>query len=154
MPESHRAIVVVHVTRVADSCGYGVPLMDYEGERPHQAASSAKRVRVHGPDAYVDYQREHNAASIDGLPAVELPEAARSLGARSMSSACATRGRPVDLPGDVDLVVLAVGADPPGAPEPPPEAELALLGEARRGRRACRRATRKSRPGSWRTPLR
>ncbi len=70
--ESHRAIVVVHVTRVADSCGYGVPLMDYVGERSHQAASSAKRVRVHGPGAYLDYQREHNAASIDGLPAVEV----------------------------------------------------------------------------------
>jgi hypothetical protein len=72
VPESHRAIILVHVTRVADSCGYGVPLMDYVGERPHQAASSAKRVRVQGPDAYVAYQREHNAASIDGLPAVEL----------------------------------------------------------------------------------
>ena len=72
VPESHRSIVVVDVNRVADSCGYGVPLMDYVGERPHQAASSAKRVRVHGPDAYVDYQREHNAASIDGLPAVEV----------------------------------------------------------------------------------
>jgi hypothetical protein len=72
VPESHRAIIVVHVNRVADSCGYGVPLMDHVGERPHQAASSAKRVRVHGPDAYVAYQREHNAASIDGLPAVEV----------------------------------------------------------------------------------
>jgi predicted pyridoxine 5'-phosphate oxidase superfamily flavin-nucleotide-binding protein len=70
--ESRRAVIVVHVTRIADSCGYGVPLMSYEGERPHQAASSAKRVRVHGPQAYVDYQREKNAASIDGLPAVEL----------------------------------------------------------------------------------
>src|ERR687898_834325 len=68
VPESHRAIIVVHVTRIADSCGYGVPLMDYAGERPHQAKSSAKRVRVHGPDAYLDYQREKNAASIDGLP--------------------------------------------------------------------------------------
>jgi hypothetical protein len=72
VPESHRAIVVVHVTRVADSCGYGVPLMRYEGERPHQAASSAKRVRVNGADAYVAYQREKNAVSIDGLPAVEV----------------------------------------------------------------------------------
>ena len=72
VPESHRSIVVVAVNRVADSCGYGVPLMDYVGERPHQAASSAKRVRVHGPGAYVDYQREHNATSIDGLPAVEV----------------------------------------------------------------------------------
>jgi len=72
VPQSHRAVIVVHVDRVADSCGYGVPLMEYAGERPHQAASSAKRVRVHGPDAYVGYQREHNAVSIDGLPAVEV----------------------------------------------------------------------------------
>ena len=77
VPESHRAIIVVHVTRIADSCGYGVPLMDYAGERPHQAKSSAKRVRVHGPDAYLDYQREKNAASIDGLPAVGAAEYAR-----------------------------------------------------------------------------
>jgi hypothetical protein len=72
VPESRRAVIVVHVTRISDSCGYGVPLLAYEGERPHQAASSSKRVRVHGPAAYEDYQREHNAASIDGLPAVEL----------------------------------------------------------------------------------
>ena len=74
VPEAHRAIVVVGVTRVADSCGYGVPLMSYEGERPHQAASAAKRVRVRGPLAYDEYQREHNTRSIDGLPAVEPGE--------------------------------------------------------------------------------
>jgi hypothetical protein len=72
VPESHRAIVLVHVTRIADSCGYGVPLMEYAGERPHQNASSAKRLRVKGPGAFVAYQRENNAASIDGLPAVEV----------------------------------------------------------------------------------
>jgi hypothetical protein len=44
--------------------------MDYAGERPHMDASTRKRVRVQGPDAYLDYQAEHNAASIDGLPAV------------------------------------------------------------------------------------
>jgi len=77
VPASHRAIIVVHVERIADSCGYGVPLLDHVGERPHQAASSAKRVRVHGPDAYLDYQRKHNAASIDGLPAVDAAEYAR-----------------------------------------------------------------------------
>src|SRR4051794_9561554 len=33
--EAKRAIVVVHVTRIADSCGYGVPLMSFEGMRPH-----------------------------------------------------------------------------------------------------------------------
>jgi Pyridoxamine 5'-phosphate oxidase len=72
VPESHRALIVVEITRIADSCGYGVPLLDYVGERPHQAASSRKRVRVHGPDAYVAYQRENNAESIDGLPGVEV----------------------------------------------------------------------------------
>jgi Pyridoxamine 5'-phosphate oxidase len=72
VPQSRRAVVLVDVTRVSDSCGYGVPLMSYEGERPHHAASSAKRVRVHGEDAYRDYQREHNAVSLDGLPAVDL----------------------------------------------------------------------------------
>jgi hypothetical protein len=46
--------------------------MEYTGERPHQAASSAKRIRVQGPDAYVAYQREKNAVSIDGLPAVDV----------------------------------------------------------------------------------
>jgi hypothetical protein len=70
--ESERAIIVVEVTRVADSCGYGVPLMDYVGERPHQDLSSGKRLRVHGPDAFRDYQAEKNLVSIDGLPAVEL----------------------------------------------------------------------------------
>ena len=79
------------VTRVSDSCGYGVPLMSYEGERPHQAASSAKRVRVHGPDGFLDYQREHNAESLDGLPAVDLP-ARGGYSARPAAGLRAARG--------------------------------------------------------------
>ena len=67
-----RAIVVVHVSRVADSCGYGVPLMDYAGERPHHDAWAQKKMRTRGPDALLDYQREKNSVSLDGLPAVEL----------------------------------------------------------------------------------
>jgi predicted pyridoxine 5'-phosphate oxidase superfamily flavin-nucleotide-binding protein len=65
--EARRSVVVVHVTRVADSCGYGVPLMSYEGERPHHAKSSAKRIRVLG-DGYEEFVRERNSESIDGLP--------------------------------------------------------------------------------------
>src|SRR3954468_19108718 len=34
-PEARRAVIAVEVERVADSCGYGVPLLRYEGERPH-----------------------------------------------------------------------------------------------------------------------
>ncbi len=69
--ESRRSVIVVDVTRVSDSCGYGVPLMDYRGERPHQDKSSEKRIRVGGPDAYEDYKAKKNAVSIDGLPAVD-----------------------------------------------------------------------------------
>ena len=71
--EARRAIVVMSVERVADSCGYGVPLMSYEGIRPHLGAWAAKKVRVGGSEAMLDYQRKHNTVSIDGLPAIELP---------------------------------------------------------------------------------
>jgi hypothetical protein len=70
LPEARRAVIVVDVTRVADSCGYGVPLMSYAGERPHSRLSAEKRVRTRGPDAYREYEAEHNATSLDGLPAV------------------------------------------------------------------------------------
>ena len=72
-PEYRRAIVLVEVERVADSCGYGVPLLKHEGQRPHSEAWAAKKVRVGGVQALLDYQREKNSTSIDGLPAVDLP---------------------------------------------------------------------------------
>jgi hypothetical protein len=71
--QAERAVILVDVARVADSCGYGVPLMSYEGERPHQDLSTGKRLRVHGEDALLAYQAAKNLVSIDGLPAVELP---------------------------------------------------------------------------------
>jgi hypothetical protein len=70
-PEARRALILVEVTRIADSCGYGVPLMAYEGERPHQDLWAAKKLRTGGPEALVDYQREKNARSLDGLPAID-----------------------------------------------------------------------------------
>jgi Pyridoxamine 5'-phosphate oxidase len=82
--ESRRAVIVVDVQRIADSCGYGVPLMAYEGERPHFDAWAAKRLRVGGSDAIADYPAEKNEVSIDGLPAVDHVELVRSRnGARS-----------------------------------------------------------------------
>ena len=79
VPEARRAIVRVDVNRVADACGYGVPLMSYEGLRPHSGAWAAKKLRVGGPDALLDYQREKNGHSIDGLPAVELEAPAAAI---------------------------------------------------------------------------
>jgi hypothetical protein len=70
-PEARRALVLVEVTRIADSCGYGVPLMAYEGDRPHQDLWAGKKLRTGGPEALRDYQREQNARSVDGLPAID-----------------------------------------------------------------------------------
>jgi Pyridoxamine 5'-phosphate oxidase len=70
-PEARRAIVLVEVTRIADSCGYGVPLMSYEGVRPHADAWAAKKLRAEGAEALLDYQREKNSESLDGLPALD-----------------------------------------------------------------------------------
>ena len=69
-PEVQRAVIVVAVDRIADSCGYGVPLMRFEGLRPHSDAWADKKLRVGGPDAIARYQEEKNAVSIDGLPAL------------------------------------------------------------------------------------
>ena len=73
VPEARRSIVTVSVERIAESCGYGVPLMSYQGRREHMDLWAAKKLRVGGPDALLDYQREKNSVSIDGLPAVDLP---------------------------------------------------------------------------------
>ena len=69
-----RAIIRVSVDRISDSCGFGVPRYAYEGERP-QLADWAERK---GADGLLDYQRQKNRVSIDGLPAlrwVDDPEA-------------------------------------------------------------------------------
>ncbi|MBT8447144.1 MAG: pyridoxamine 5'-phosphate oxidase family protein [Gammaproteobacteria bacterium] len=60
-----RSVVRIELTRIADSCGFGVPLFDYQGERDSldKFLSHKKRDEV---DAYFD---EANATSIDGLPA-------------------------------------------------------------------------------------
>ncbi len=71
--DARRAIIVLDVNRVADSCGYGVPLMSLEGLRPHADAWAGKKLRVGGREALLDYQREHNFRSLDDLPAIELP---------------------------------------------------------------------------------
>ncbi len=61
-----RAVVVVSVERISDSCGYGVPILEFQRHRDnldHWVESKG------GPDALVSYRAEKNAESIDGLPA-------------------------------------------------------------------------------------
>lgn len=59
-----RAVIRVAVTRVAESCGYGVPLMSFVRERDTLRRWAEQK----GADGVASYQAEHNAASIDGLP--------------------------------------------------------------------------------------
>lgn len=59
-----RAIVRVELTRIADSCGYGVPLYRYEGERDQLQAWAERK----GDAGLETYKREKNAESIDRLP--------------------------------------------------------------------------------------
>ena len=64
--ENVRSIVLVEITRVQDSCGYGVPLFKYEGERTQLEAWAHKR----GAEGLKAYRMEKNRRSIDGLPGV------------------------------------------------------------------------------------
>jgi hypothetical protein len=66
-----RSIVSIEVERIADSCGYGVPLMSYEGARTQQMAWIQAQLSKNGPGGLVDYSRDKNATSIDGLPAID-----------------------------------------------------------------------------------
>jgi len=62
-----RAVIVVDVERISDSCGYGVPLMDYVGERNLLPAYLERK----GEQGQAAYRREKNRRSIDGLPAFD-----------------------------------------------------------------------------------
>jgi hypothetical protein len=61
-----RAVIIVEVTRVSDSCGFGVPVMQVVEERDLLRLSAQKR----GPEGMARYRAEKNATSIDGLPGI------------------------------------------------------------------------------------
>ncbi len=68
-PPEHavRSVIRIEVERIADSCGYGVPLMRFDGKRDQYDAWVDKKARDGGFDEYI---AEKNAVSIDGLPAI------------------------------------------------------------------------------------
>src|SRR4051812_30678361 len=70
-PATERAVIRIEVERIADSCGYGVPGMRFEGHRPQYAAWAETKVRNGGERALDEYMARHNERSIDGLPAVD-----------------------------------------------------------------------------------
>jgi hypothetical protein len=67
-----RSIIMVEVQRIADSCGFDVPLMVDQGRRPQRDAWVDNKLAKGGRAALAAYVAEHNAESIDGLPALPL----------------------------------------------------------------------------------
>jgi len=64
-----RSIIVADVSRIADSCGYGVPFMLFEGHRPTMDQWSNRK----GPEGIRNYWAEKNAKSIDQLEGLPAP---------------------------------------------------------------------------------
>lgn len=59
-----RSIIRIVASRISDSCGYGVPLYRYEGERDQLSRWAERK----GPEGLAQYQRDNNTESLDGLP--------------------------------------------------------------------------------------
>ncbi len=61
-----RAVIEVAVRRIADSCGYAVPRMDFVGQRDtlHTWAGNRSEAEL------AAYRATKNATSLDGLPAL------------------------------------------------------------------------------------
>jgi len=80
-----RGIVVVEVSRIADSCGFAVPRMELIGGRDQLHRWGETRRQKDGPGWKQDYLAAKNAASIDGLPGLGAGEPAPTdeAGARS-----------------------------------------------------------------------
>ena len=64
-----RQIFRLLVTRVQTSCGYGVPLMEFQGQRERLLDWATNK----GEEGVRQYQQDKNTTSIDGLNAPKLP---------------------------------------------------------------------------------
>jgi hypothetical protein len=62
-----RSVVVVDVERIADSCGFAVPLYEYRGERSQLIDYAHGK----GPEGLERYRAQKNRASIDGLEGLQ-----------------------------------------------------------------------------------
>lgn len=65
-----RSVITVSLERVADSCGYGVPLMSFESHRQQADDWHARK----GEEGIRQYWAEKNTESIDGLPALDASQ--------------------------------------------------------------------------------
>ena len=67
-----RSIVRARLTRISDSCGFGVPLYRYVGDRNTLIRWSESK----GEDELAQYRESKNARSVDGLPGLSAVRSA------------------------------------------------------------------------------
>ena len=65
-----RAIIIVDLTRITDSCGFSIPFYEYQGERDQLDRTHRHR----SVEDWYEYRLSRNAESIDGLPGLIRPE--------------------------------------------------------------------------------
>ncbi len=65
-----RSIIRIDITRIIDSCGYGVPLYDFRQHRD----SLANYFESQSVDEVLEYRRRRNGTSLDGLPGLDQPD--------------------------------------------------------------------------------
>lgn len=69
-----RTIFEMQITRVADSCGWGVPFYEFQGER----AQLRRWVDNKTTEEWREKRYQSNAMSLDGLPGLIRPDADKS----------------------------------------------------------------------------
>jgi hypothetical protein len=74
-PPGARQIVRIEIDLVQTSCGYGVPLFEYIGER----STLHRWAQQKGDAGLEEYRRQKNARSLDGLPTGLAEEETSSL---------------------------------------------------------------------------
>ena len=70
-PHGLRAVIVVTAELIRDTCGFAVPYMSYEEDRPLHAQRFAREADTSLSEYFG--KKEHIATSIDGLPGLLLP---------------------------------------------------------------------------------
>jgi hypothetical protein len=63
-------VVVVALERIADSCGFAMPLYEYKSERSQLIDYAQKK----GPEGLEPYKAQKNRASIDGIAGLRSAE--------------------------------------------------------------------------------
>jgi hypothetical protein len=65
-PLPDRSIIRIRVTRISDSCGFGVPRYAFQNDRAQLSEWSSQK----GTVELTEYQIKKNRVSVDGLPAL------------------------------------------------------------------------------------